>query len=306
MPRAPSLGGGQGQEGRRGTLRDIQQSGEPRQGPMHLGEGAAVSAVNPLFLGNQLRGPGGGLRESEKGTMWGAWGRAYVSTGMETVQHFGHRVTARETCSLSALCVEGGTGKAAGAQERLSGHFRRQKNSFHSEWVAGHCFHLAQSPKARGHKEGRLPLLRATPPPPLPALSFHTALWLHSQAALGPLWLPPSALFPPPVAPILTRTPPSPRQGPFPLVLPVWQRRKLRWSCRVGAAGAGAAEGQLVGRETPDSWCRAPSLPAAPTSPCGNFAFYFKQFGLAASLPSCWVFIVRKVIGNICTDVLAR
>lgn len=41
------------------------------------------------------------------------------------------------------------------------------------------------------------------------------------------------------------------------------------------------------------------------TSLCSNFSFYFKQFGLVASLPSCWVFIVRKIIGNICTDVPA-
>jgi hypothetical protein len=41
------------------------------------------------------------------------------------------------------------------------------------------------------------------------------------------------------------------------------------------------------------------------TSLCSNFGFYFKQFGLVASLPSCWVFIVRKIIGNICTDVPA-
>lgn len=66
-------------------------------------------------------------------------------------------------------------------------------------------------------------------------------------------------------------------------------------------------QGQLAGAggETPDSSCRAPSLPAAPTSLRSNFTFYFKQFGLVASLPSCWVFIVRKIIGNICTDVLA-
>lgn len=61
---------------------------------------------------------------------------------------------------------------------------------------------------------------------------------------------------------------------------------------------------QLVG-ETPGPWYRAPVLPAALTSLCSNFGFYFKQFGLVASLPSCWVFIVRKIIGNICTDVLA-
>lgn len=47
------------------------------------------------------------------------------------------------------------------------------------------------------------------------------------------------------------------------------------------------------------------ALLAASTSLCSNFSFYFKQFGLVASLPSCWVFIVRKIIGNICTDVLA-
>lgn len=47
------------------------------------------------------------------------------------------------------------------------------------------------------------------------------------------------------------------------------------------------------------------ALLAALTSLCSNFSFYFKQFGLVASLPSCWVFIVRKIIGNICTDVLA-
>jgi hypothetical protein len=57
--------------------------------------------------------------------------------------------------------------------------------------------------------------------------------------------------------------------------------------------------------ETLDPWCRAPALLAAPTSLCSNFGFYFKQFGLVASLPSCWVFIVGKIIGNICTDVLA-
>lgn len=57
--------------------------------------------------------------------------------------------------------------------------------------------------------------------------------------------------------------------------------------------------------EIPDSWCRAPALPVAPTSLCSSFHFYFKQFRLVASLPSCWVFIVRKIIGNICTDVLA-
>lgn len=55
----------------------------------------------------------------------------------------------------------------------------------------------------------------------------------------------------------------------------------------------------------PASWCRAPALPVALTSLCSNFSFYFKQFGLVASLPSCWVFIVRKIIGNIFTDVLA-
>lgn len=58
--------------------------------------------------------------------------------------------------------------------------------------------------------------------------------------------------------------------------------------------------------ENPDSWFRAPALLVAPASLCSNFSFYFKQFGLVASLPSCWVFIVRKIIGNICTDVLAR
>lgn len=47
------------------------------------------------------------------------------------------------------------------------------------------------------------------------------------------------------------------------------------------------------------------ALLAVLTSLCSNFSFYFKQFGLVASLPSCWVFIVRKIIGNICTDVLA-
>lgn len=57
--------------------------------------------------------------------------------------------------------------------------------------------------------------------------------------------------------------------------------------------------------ESPDSWFRALTLLVAPTSLCSNFGFYFKQFGLVASLPSCWVFIVRKIIGNICTDVLA-
>lgn len=50
---------------------------------------------------------------------------------------------------------------------------------------------------------------------------------------------------------------------------------------------------------------QGPVLLAAPTSLCSNFSFYFKQFGLVASLSSCWVFIVRKIIGNICTDVLA-
>lgn len=49
----------------------------------------------------------------------------------------------------------------------------------------------------------------------------------------------------------------------------------------------------------------APSLPAALTSLCSNFGFYFRQFELFASLPSCWVFIVTKIIGNICTDVPA-
>lgn len=79
-----------------------------------------------------------------------------------------------------------------------------------------------------------------------------------------------------------------------------------------GEGGRGSQEqvhlkGQLAGAggETPDSSCRAPSLLAAPTSLRSNFTFYFKQFGLVASLPSCWVFIVRKIIGNICTDVLA-
>ena len=166
--------------------------------------------------------------------MWGAWGRAYVSTGMETVQHFGHRVTARETCCLSALCVEGGTGKAAGAQERLSGHFRRQKNSFHSEWVAGHCFHLAQPPKARGHKEGRLPLLRATPHP--------SPLFPHSTvapqpgsagssvaASLSPL---PSPLGPPPHA-----YPPTPQTGTFPLGSACLAEEKVEVELRGGGGG---------------------------------------------------------------------
>lgn len=59
-------------------------------------------------------------------------------------------------------------------------------------------------------------------------------------------------------------------------------------------------------RETLNSWYGGwgAALPAAPTSLCSYFCFYFEQFGLVASLPSCWVFIVRKIIGNICTDVL--
>lgn len=71
-----------------------------------------------------------------------------------------------------------------------------------------------------------------------------------------------------------------------------------RSRCNWRAAGGGW--GNLA------AWCRALALLVAPTSLCSNFRFYFKQFGLVASLPSCWVFIVRKIIGNICTDVLAR
>lgn len=73
---------------------------------------------------------------------------------------------------------------------------------------------------------------------------------------------------------------------------------------QAGVAGASVIEGQLV-RGEPRCLVQGPALPAGPASLCSNFGFYFKQFGLVASLPSCWVFIVRKIIGNSCTDVLA-
>lgn len=201
LPRAPSLGGGQGH---------IQ--GQPSHGPMHLGEGAAVSAVNPLFLGNHLGGPRGGLRELGKGTMcvggWegGVWCRMYVSTGMETFHHFGHLCDCmRALLSICQPCVwrEG--------QERLLGprsHFLAtiRKIPF-TQWVAGHCFQLAQPPKACGHKEGRLP-------PPTPTR-------LHGLARAGNCLsagssVPPSALFPPPVASTLTNIPHPPDGDPSP------------------------------------------------------------------------------------------
>lgn len=81
---------------------------------------------------------------------------------------------------------------------------------------------------------------------------------------------------------------------------------------------AGDAEVWLAGQMNPLAWRgggREPRFPVqggplfwcggAPTSLCSNCGFYFKQFGLVASWPSCWVFIVREIIGNICTDVLA-
>lgn len=94
----------------------------------------------------------------------------------------------------------------------------------------------------------------------------------------------------------------------FPLCSACLAEEKVGVELRGGAGGGQQEQVQLKGSwwgETPDSWGRAPSLPAAPTSLCSNFAFYFKQFGSVASLPSCWVFIVRKIIGNICTDVPA-
>lgn len=127
-----------------------------------------------------------------------------------------------------------------------------------------------------------------------------------AASALGPLWPPPSAVFPSPGGLAWHRPPLLTPDEDFPLCSACPAKEKVGVELRGGgrAAGAGAAEGQLVGGD-PSSWGRAPSLPAAPTSLCSNFAFYFKQFGWVASLPSCWVFIVRKIIGNICTDVPA-
>lgn len=74
----------------------------------------------------------------------------------------------------------------------------------------------------------------------------------------------------------------------------------------MGLQGGGGEQVHHKGswRGRPQFLVQVPTLPAVPTSLRSNFGFYFKQFGLVASLPSCWVFIVGKIIGDICTDVL--
>lgn len=131
------------------------------------GRGAAVPTVNPLVPGGRIRvlGEGPGRQERE---IFGGLGTGPVyQLVRKCFSILTTRVTVSATCYLSTLFAEreGGKGKAAGPLgELVSSHFHYQKNSFHSEWVAGHCSHLAQRPKAPG--------LPPEGPPPPPALGY--------------------------------------------------------------------------------------------------------------------------------------
>ena len=131
------------------------------------GRGAAVPTVNPLVPGGCLGvlGEGPGRQERE---IFGGLGTGPVyQLVRKCFSILTTRVTVSATCCLSTLFVgrEGGKGKVAGPLgELVSSHFHYQKNSFHSEWVVGHCSHLAQSPKAPG--------LPPEGPPPSPALGY--------------------------------------------------------------------------------------------------------------------------------------
>lgn len=208
-----------------------------------------------------------------------------------------------------------------GFWEWVSSPSHHQKNSCHSEWGQ---VTIAPWSIAQGSWPAtlRTPLFPwdwgtvkggslSTPLPIVPVAPLaQQLLWTTGQIASvpGSCVAAPSAIRPPPHRAHLATLPYIPRPLGEALFhpIPAWP---VGEKVEMGLKGGGGQSRSNIRSNTRGqgmgSWCRVPTLPAAPTSLCSNFSFYFEQFGLVASLPSCWVFIVRKIIGNICTDVLA-